>query len=63
MGIFVAMITMLTFLPALLAIFGGRKAFWPRIPRYGDSGVDETHGARRRVGEWVANGRAWSRRA
>jgi putative drug exporter of the RND superfamily len=54
MGIAVAMITMLTLLPALLAIFGGRKAFWPRIPRYGDSGVDETHGFWRRVGEHVA---------
>ena len=54
MGIAVAMITMLTLLPALLAIFGGRKAFWPRIPRHGDSGADETHGFWRRVGEWVA---------
>ena len=54
MGIAVAMIAMLTLLPALLAIFGGRKAFWPRIPRHGDSGADETHGFWRRVGEWVA---------
>jgi RND superfamily putative drug exporter len=54
MGIAVAMLTMLTLLPALLAIFGGRRAFWPRIPRHGDSGADETHGAWRRVGEWVA---------
>ncbi len=54
MGIAVAMITMLTLLPALLAIFGGRRAFWPRIPHHGDSGADETHGTWRRVGEWVA---------
>jgi putative drug exporter of the RND superfamily len=54
MGIAVAMVTMLTLLPALLAIFGGRKAFWPRSPRYGDSGVDETHGFWRRVGKHVA---------
>ena len=54
MGIAVAMVSMLTLLPALLAIFGGRKAFWPRIPRLGDSGADETHGAWRRVGVWVA---------
>jgi putative drug exporter of the RND superfamily len=54
MGIAVAMITMLTLLPALLAIFGGRKAFWPRIPRHGDSGADETHGTWRRVGKGVA---------
>jgi putative drug exporter of the RND superfamily len=54
MGIAVAMITMLTLLPALLATVGGRRAFWPRIPHLGDSGADETHGAWRRVGEWVA---------
>jgi RND superfamily putative drug exporter len=54
MGIAVAMLTMLTLLPALLAIFGGRRAFWPRIPHHGDSGADETHGAWRRVGEWVS---------
>jgi putative drug exporter of the RND superfamily len=54
MGIAVAMLTMLTLLPALLATVGGRKAFWPRIPHHGDSGADETHGFWRRVGEWVA---------
>ena len=54
MGIAVAMLTMLTLLPALLATVGGRRAFWPRIPHHGDSGADETHGFWRRVGEWVA---------
>ena len=61
MGIAVAMLSMLTFLPALLAIFG-RRAFWRPamlgwdngIPRLGDVGADETHGAWRRVGERVA---------
>ena len=54
MGVGVAMVTMLTLLPALLAITG-RRAFWPFIPRLGDTGSDETHGTWRRVGESVAN--------
>lgn len=53
MGIAVAMIAMLTLLPALLVIFG-RRAFWPFIPRVGDQGSDATHGRWRRVGEKVA---------
>lgn len=53
MGIALAMVSMLTLLPALLAI-GGRRAFWPFIPRFGGAGADETHGAWRRVGERVA---------
>ncbi|HEV2774866.1 MAG TPA: MMPL family transporter, partial [Solirubrobacteraceae bacterium] len=53
LGVAVAMVAMLTLLPAWLVIWG-RKAFWPRIPRYGTEGVDETHGAWRRVGERVA---------
>ncbi len=61
MGIAVAMLSMLTFLPALLAITG-RRAFWrPAIfgmdngvPHVGDEGADETHGTWRRVGERVA---------
>lgn len=52
MGIAVAMLAMLTLLPALLAIFG-RRAFWPRIPHYGDEGADATHGRWRNVGERV----------
>jgi putative drug exporter of the RND superfamily len=69
MGVCLAMIFMLTLLPAALTIFG-RRAFWPFIP-YGPSGAgphgaiagrlarfthatDETHGMWRRVGEWVA---------
>jgi putative drug exporter of the RND superfamily len=53
MGIAVAMLAMLTFLPALLTIIG-RRPFWPYVPHFGDSGVDETHGAWRRIGERVA---------
>ncbi|MDP2712263.1 MAG: MMPL family transporter [Solirubrobacteraceae bacterium] len=53
LGIAVAMLAMLTLLPAWLIIWG-RRAFWPRIPVYGTEGVDETHGAWRRVGDRVA---------
>jgi putative drug exporter of the RND superfamily len=60
MGIAMAMVSMLTILPALLTIFG-RKAFWPFIPRVGSEGTDETHGAWRRIADWVARGprRVW----
>src|SRR5829696_2434091 len=57
MGVGLAMISMLTMLPALLVICG-RRAFWSpffnTIPHAGDSGADETHGAWRRIGERVA---------
>jgi putative drug exporter of the RND superfamily len=53
MGIAVAMIAMLTLLPALLVIFG-RRAFWPFIPRMGAGKSDETHGFWRRVGDKTA---------
>jgi putative drug exporter of the RND superfamily len=69
LGVGLAMVFMLTMLPAALTIFG-RKAFWPFIP-YGPSGegvhgrvatrlaryshqTDETHGSWRRIGERVA---------
>lgn len=68
MGIAVAMISMLTLLPAMLAITG-RRAFWRPavfgwtngIPHVGDTGADETHGAWRRVGDRVARSprRVW----
>ncbi len=52
------MISMLTVLPALLAITG-RNAFWSpgmdTIPHTGQAGVDETHGFWRRVGDRVAS--------
>jgi putative drug exporter of the RND superfamily len=52
MGIGLAMLVMVTLLPALLAIFG-RRAFWPFIPHFGDEGADATHGFWRRVAERV----------
>jgi RND superfamily putative drug exporter len=60
LGIAMAMVSMLTILPALLAIFG-RRAFWPFVPHLGSEGTDETHGAWRRIAEWVARGprRVW----
>src|SRR4051812_39197283 len=57
MGVALAMIAMLTILPALLTICG-RNAFWSpfldTIPHTGQAGVDETHGFWRRVGDRVA---------
>src|SRR5215207_9528725 len=52
-GITIAMITMLTLLPALLLLVG-RRPFWPDVPRFGDEGADETHGRWRRIGERVS---------
>jgi RND superfamily putative drug exporter len=59
MGIAVAMIAMLTALPSLLVI-SGRRAFWPRIPRYG-SEVREASGFFRRLGDRIglAPRRVW----
>ncbi|MDO8213227.1 MMPL family transporter [Conexibacter sp. CPCC 206217] len=51
-GVALAMIAMLTLLPALLAITG-RRAFWPFVPQFGGSGTDETHGWWRRLGERI----------
>ena len=53
MGVFLAMLVMLTALPALL-LLGGRRAFWPFIPRYGSTGSSETQGWWRRLGDRVA---------
>jgi RND superfamily putative drug exporter len=53
MGVAVAVVSMLTFLPAVLLIVG-RRPFWPFIPHFGDEGSDETHGAWRTVAERVA---------
>src|SRR5215204_5912186 len=60
LGIAMAMVSMLTILPALLASFG-RRAFWPLVPRFGSEGTDATHGVWRRIAEWVARGprRVW----
>jgi len=53
MGIAVAIVVMLTFLPAIL-LLAGRRPFWPFIPRVGGHGADETHGFWRRTGDRVA---------
>ena len=52
MGIAVAALAMLTLLPALLLI-GGRRAFWPFVPRYGSQDA-AARGPWRRLGEWIA---------
>ena len=68
LGIFVAMLSMVTLLPAMLAIFGRGAFRRPKflrqgdgIPRYGEQSADETHGAWRRVGERVSKSprRVW----
>lgn len=54
-GVAVALIAMLTILPALLVIFG-RRAFWPFVPRYESGGevvVPEEQGLFRRIGDRV----------
>lgn len=53
MGIAVAMLSMLTLLPALLVI-APRGVFWPRVPHVGDEGIDATHGMWRRLGDRIA---------
>jgi len=54
MGVAVAALAMLTFLPAILCAVG-RRPFWPRIPR-ADGATDDiaTRGRFRRLGRWVA---------
>jgi len=51
MGVAVAAIAMLTVLPALLLI-GGRRAFWPFVPRYGSEEASR-RGSWRGLGEWI----------
>ena len=52
LAIGLAALVMCSLLPALLAICG-RRAFWPRIPHFGDEGADETHGIWRRIADRV----------
>ena len=52
-GIAIAMISMLTILPAIL-VATGRWTFWPLVPHVGDEAADETHGIWRRIGERIA---------
>jgi RND superfamily putative drug exporter len=52
MGVAVAALAMLTVLPALLLI-GGRKAFWPFIPRYGAASTATRDSFWWRLGRWI----------
>jgi RND superfamily putative drug exporter len=51
MGITVAAVAMLTLLPAFL-LLGGRRAFWPFVPRYGSTD-SATRGVWLRLGTWI----------
>ncbi|MBA2637933.1 MAG: MMPL family transporter [Solirubrobacterales bacterium] len=53
MGIAVAMLVMLTFLPALLVMVG-RRPFWPFVPHFEGADVPEQHGVWQRIGQRVA---------
>jgi len=52
-GIAIAMLSMLTILPALL-VATGRWTFWPLVPHVGDEAADETHGIWSRIGDRIA---------
>ena len=51
MGVAVAAVAMLTVLPVLL-LLGGRRAFWPFVPRFGSEEASRK-GFWRRLGEWI----------
>ena len=51
MGVAVAAAAMLTLLPGLLLV-GGRRAFWPYVPRYGSPRRRE-RGVWERLGSWI----------
>ena len=53
MGVALAMISMLTMLPALLTICGRKLVLAGASRTSGEAGVDETHGFWRRVGDRV----------
>ena len=61
MGVAVAAAAMLTVLPALLLV-GGRRAFWPFVPRYGAAAQDPGRGAWGRLGRAIErrHRRAWA---
>ena len=52
LGVAVAMLAMLTLLPAAL-VMSPRGVFWPRVPHVGDAGSDATHGTWRRLAQRV----------
>ncbi|HTT53330.1 MAG TPA: MMPL family transporter [Streptosporangiaceae bacterium] len=57
-GIATALLAQVTFLPALLLVFG-RAAFWPRIPRAGQAGHEESR-LWSGVGQRVARHPGWT---
>ena len=57
-GIVVALLAQVTFLPALLLVFG-RAAFWPRVPRSGAAGREESR-VWAGIGQRVARHPAWT---
>lgn len=60
-GIFCAVISMLTLLPAMLVI-APRFVFWPKVPKVGSEGADTLHGPWRRLGDRTAKSprRVWA---
>jgi RND superfamily putative drug exporter len=52
-----ALLAEITFLPAILLILG-RAAFWPRVPRYGQAGREDSR-AWSAVGGWISRRSAW----
>ncbi|MGI2329169.1 MMPL family transporter [Planococcus sp. YIM B11945] len=52
-AVFVIMIASVTLIPALFALFG-RKAFWPKVPKYGDA-KNVKHGIWGPVAKFVVN--------
>jgi putative drug exporter of the RND superfamily len=52
-----ALLAEITFLPAILLILG-RAAFWPRVPRHGQAGREESR-AWSAVGSWISRRPAW----
>ncbi|WKA59235.1 MMPL family transporter [Planococcus shenhongbingii] len=53
MAVFVIMIASITLIPALFTLFG-RKAFWPKVPKYGDA-ENVKHGIWGPVAKFVVN--------
>lgn len=52
-AVFIIMIASITLVPALFTLFG-RKAFWPKVPKYGDTG-NVKHGIWGPVAKFVVN--------
>lgn len=53
MTMFIIMLASITLLPALFTLFG-RKSFWPKVPKFGDS-KEEKHGFWGPIAKFVVN--------